>query len=122
MADKSTIRDPAAVIERVLFLVPAHEIKLQTELTSLREDVEFLPPEGRYLAWSRLGEILGRHISVPPVLDWEVRISQVVRGQPEHPISPDQAVIQERSEELAVGDDRPKEAPICGRGGDHAPR
>lgn len=76
------MRSIAEVIDRVLAEVPADEGEVRKQLTKLREDSWFTPPEDRSRHFLDLGQIFyDRFGDVEPAPGWPMRVSEIVRGR-----------------------------------------
>lgn len=67
------------VVGRVIALVPeGHGLKARLE--KIRDDAGFLPPEGEYVSWERLIDVLVEHFPNGPTESWSREIGSIVRG------------------------------------------
>ena len=74
-------RDSAEVIAAVLKHLPAEHRELREQLEWISKNSEFHPPEDKHDSWWMLMNALRTNLHVPPQLDWEKRICEIVEGR-----------------------------------------
>ena len=74
-------RHPSDVITAILKHVPEDRVDLRRHLEGISTDSCYCPPEGMSLMWRRLGDTLLASLPLPPVVAWEIRVGQIVRGE-----------------------------------------
>jgi hypothetical protein len=74
-------RDPTEVINTILKYVPENGfVALRSELERIKSNACFVAPEAMQRIWLRLGDALDDKLNNPPKYDWEVTISDIMRG------------------------------------------
>lgn len=78
------MRDIASVIGDVLGMIPDDEKGLRAGLESIRRSSGFCAPEGMWLHWQRLDEVLSDAIG-KPTLQWHKDVAAAVTSRAAEP-------------------------------------
>lgn len=72
VAEKKKERDIYKLAEEIKNLIPESEcLEFRNDIKKLRHNIQYMAPELRHNAWSRLHDILMDHIGKLPIHDWQ---------------------------------------------------
>jgi hypothetical protein len=77
-------RDPVKAIDAVIQQLPVERTELRAQLARLKFEIRYVPPESP-CPWIGLMNLLRASLNVPPALDWEKKISDIVEGRADIP-------------------------------------
>ena len=84
----SNERNPVAVIDQVLEVLPSTETGLRALLLQIKDRARYIPPEDMHGIWVILANTLNGALPWPPKEEWHRQVHAIMKGYSPKEISP----------------------------------